>query len=239
MATTPPKYFKLDSKGRYVPFAGCTVISFLSDRKEWEAVEHFLRSAPTISSHFAPLPWESYHMTILDLFAQDGRPLEEVKAQVEKETANLQALQQDLITRSSQLVFRPKIVRLFRESTIGLELELDVKETAEAVQAIRFSGQTTFRLPARTTPYRFHMTLAYNSFPIWVAQIDTLDKEIAELNRLIRSLTTRSSSSTARTAAEQDEEGGGRLQLEAPRVCWFDDMTKFTPLSYVHSTVSD
>ncbi|AHL67516.1 hypothetical protein DH26_gp015 [Chloriridovirus anopheles1] len=64
---------KIDSKGVYQPFFGYTVIGMLEDECLASAsnIENFIRTS-SLNEFFAPLPANTYHMTLFNIYVVGG-----------------------------------------------------------------------------------------------------------------------------------------------------------------------
>ena len=70
----PPFRRKLDSRGYYLQFPGNTVLCDVAGASSgrYAVVENFLRSNDILRKYYTALPASSYHMTLFDLFVQEG-----------------------------------------------------------------------------------------------------------------------------------------------------------------------
>eukprot|EP00727_Mastigamoeba_balamuthi_P010686 m51a1_g624 hypothetical protein (1099) ;mRNA; f:127808-132268 len=176
----------------------------------WRKVYDFVASGSVLSKYYAPLPAESYHMTLHPLFTE--MELEYLTAykfdpwlrQLGRSLADLRAV----LARSPASLAGARVSSLHVGSAVlALEVLLPPGDLAapSAVRAL-VANHTRVRTPDE---YTYHVSLAYIfRVPTTRAEIPPLEAAVGRLDKLV---------------------SGCSLRLGPPTLCWFRDMTDFRP----------
>lgn len=172
------------------PFAGNTFISFVTDKAFAAALgrAHALLTDLPAARLFAPLPPESYHVTVLDGTLAEPGPDQRWPAGIDPDLPfdELTADYAERIARSDvrvpdQVVFDVLGISDVSDPHVQLRVELGpVGPTATDLADLRARLSALLGLPADPSPVRYHLTLAY--------RVDTAD-DPTELQRLRSALT--------------------------------------------------
>lgn len=196
---------KIDNQGVYRQFPGITVISPINkgDLVFWKELHDFIDKCDLIRKCFAPLPYESYHMTTLNLYTQEDDGHDDWKGFIEKQLPFFQRLHSALISKA----FKPKINinTLVVSDTIQLYLQLP---TAQENKVITIADEFAVQ---QKIPKVFHITLAYRFKDSDETSNENIKQTIA--TQLDKQFATRANS----------------FYLEPATLCFFNDMTAFKP----------
>lgn len=194
---------KIDSKGQYCHFPGTTVVSAIqaADQDFWRRVHDRLKNSPTICKYYSPLPYESYHMTTAALDTKHMAKDKNWKEFIDERTPFYSELHNDLL--ADPIFPEVQFGLLSEASGITLEVTLSTEQIAAIQKFAQKHGCE------ESVPHCFHITLAYQyqSFPAE----DHL-KIIQELRAVSQMLKQKK-----------------KIGLEPPKLCYFQDMTCFTP----------
>jgi hypothetical protein len=192
-------------------FPGCTWVSTL-DRKTWlfkalkEAQRILREEFPRLGRHYAFLPPESFHMTVLDgLSPHNGINLDENLSVWE---ASIEEVVQKV--KRSTIDLKPPPIRLrFKGFSDTLTTSLFEDNFDDLRQWCRKVSEVT-GIPVRDG-YEFHITIAYLQWPL--GRSVELIRDLAEARVRITSVLS----------------GVGESPLDLPRLCRFNDMFGFHP----------
>lgn len=218
--TTPPRYLnvRFDADGTFLPMPGNTVVSHVVPGSKTEdalmRVRQVLLDLP-FGDRFAYTPKASYHMTVFQGVIEDRRKPDywprgiALDAQVEETT---RLFLDRLAALPPTPSFRMKMVSV---TPLGLVLTGATPEDERCVRALRdtLTAQFGYRHPDHDD-YIFHITLAYLKDWLPADAGTTYLSAFAEIGRAF--------------AAEIET-----LELGAPALCEFSDMTEFRPLGFL------
>ena len=196
---------KLNAEGKYLTFHGVTVASAIkeTDKPFWQLIYEALTSNKEFTAHFAPLPYESYHLTAINLYTKDQVGSGAWGDFILSNRAFFQSLKNLLAEKS----FTP-VVSVESINTAGA-LQIMVTLPEEQIRSIQQIAQT-HHVKAGIPPV-FHITLAYQFKHIERAVLEKLELALKrEIFAILKSY-------------------DGALSLTPPELCFFNDMTKFTP----------
>lgn len=198
---------KIDSEGKYLTFPGVTVVSAIkeTDKPLWQLIYETLKKNKAFTDHFTPLPYKSYHLTAINLYTKDAIKSGEWQNFIISNSAFFQALN-DLLTEKS---FTPVVTVESINMTGALQIIVTLPE--EQIRIIQQVAKT-YRVE-ENIPSVFHITLAYQ---FRFMEQRALEKLAFKLKQNI-------------FAILQSHEG--QLSLTPPQLCFFNNMTKFTPWS--------
>jgi len=148
---------KVDDQGKYRIFPGITIICPLTNPKEWQEIPTFISQTRELRKYYSPLPLDSYHMTILDLFVQRDKTNEEWASFLLSKSDGFQKIR-DVF---SALTFTP--TPIFRGVAISgvISLEFALSETDSQIISFLRQLLASFVGAHVSSGYVFHMTLAY------------------------------------------------------------------------------
>ena len=215
---------KINTDGKYRPFFGWTVISNVSTNLAM--LHNYLKFHNTLSHFFSPLPLDSLHVTLYNIWS-NGSPLLEQQKQVLKLHDSVNFSNYEI---QSQHIgyFNPhncidnllyKIAHTIHKCKWG-DITLTVKKIVYNTSAIRLVFK---KAPKNMNKCRqnimdtvgkddglskYHVTLGYIYRPITPEAKILIDNEVKILNVLLQ---------------------GQTIKLEAPFVAKFKDMTAFDP----------
>ena len=202
------KLFKLNNKGEYTHFPGVTIISGVDPRQLdlWCQVHACLLRCELAASHYAPLPFESYHMTAINLFVEAISASDEIDSWGSFLRKNRGFFHQlDDFCKKNQFVPEIEMIEVDVSASIRLHLRLP-----EHQKNLIRSFAHQFNLTARM-PDVFHMTLGYKYSPCSLSQRQAIQDELQQgLFDIIHSYTE-------------------PLRLLTPTLSYFQNMTAFVP----------
>jgi hypothetical protein len=199
MRRTPAK---IDSTGVYLPFSGLTTLSFVDSKKQcWQSVSALLNNT-LIKRYYAPLPLESYHMTLFSLMNErESTPWVET---ANKYIAPLRQLKKNL--RDSNLTPVVKYEGLRTEGVIQLHLAGLTKQVKEIKRLKSFLFSPPIALDA------LHVTLAYQFKTVAEADKEKLSALFVSIHKTLMKLLGKTST-----------------KLLPAQLCYFKNMTLFKP----------
>ncbi|MEO0586153.1 MAG: DUF1868 domain-containing protein [Planctomycetota bacterium] len=221
-AEGPPRWLdkRFDAEARALPDPGCTVVAHVTDSAQVAALAE--ARAVLEGSAAAPIwaftPPASWHMTLVDLYLHSRDGPEWRPAGMPQELFGRQA---DAWILERLRGFDPGETPPFRVRVLGvyaaadgLGLALEGESAAEEwrLRRLRFriARQAGLLLRPGHESYRFHLTLGYLIRKPDAALVAAGDAAVAGASQQLR----------ARLPV---------LELGAPEVCLFDDMTAFRP----------
>lgn len=196
---------KIDTNGNYQHFPGVSIICLASPNCSdlCYKIYQLLISEPTVTAHYTPIPWQSYHMTTVHLYTQAQDALVNWPGFIDDKQILFTQISQALASES----FNPGIAIKSLQLTYALQLIVSLADVDK--QKIK-SLAKLFGIEEKI-PALFHITLAY--------QFKTLTASTQA--RLVEKLWDKIS-----TMLAQENQ---RLSLQSASLCYFSDMTKFIP----------
>jgi hypothetical protein len=201
--------WKVNAAGEYLRFQGITVVaSAINDvlTEFWENIYSELKSCRVVTDQYALLPYESYHMTTLNVQDQGQRSDKEWYQFVHNSLPWMHSLHQ----RLERDAMRPKVVldRIVAGGTIMIFLRLDPEQDAR----IRTTAKD-FDIMHATQPV-YHITLAYRYTDVTAP---TQAEVLIVLDKIFQRIANQG------------------MELEPPKLCYFSDMTAFIPWEAQHN----
>lgn len=196
---------KLDKQGQFSLFPGVTVVAQVSpeDQVFWSRVYAVLSESKHIRDNFSLLPPDSYHLTTLNLYTEQDFGSQQWPLFLNQHLIFFQHLHQLL---SQTYDFTPTI----RFKTIISDGVLQLEVALPKDQVSKIDGIANQLKMQKGVPRFFHITLAYQNKSI------SQSTELAIASYLKETLSWLIDSNVEKV-------------LQAPRLCSFNDMTKFTP----------
>lgn len=195
--------YKLNAQGKFAPFPGITIVSSCiveSSNDLWESVHEALSKNAIISSHFALLPWQSFHMTTLNLWTRNNMNEADWNKLVEENLPFFQSLRR----RLEDTLLKPIIVidRVFVKGTIMIFLRLNCEQD-KLLREIAREFKIEFAVQ-----HQYHITLGYQNAPM---SENSMNEVYCAMEEILHPFLER------------------RMVLEPQKLCFFKDMTCFTP----------
>lgn len=212
---------KLDPAARrFVRFPGVTVVSNVTAASiEYMArLPEVIQRLPILGRCFLPLPASSYHVTLLDINCQMRIGMDDVQYEAMLREPRWPAAAQRIQAAdfSPKLVFRQGGLQV-NSSVMMLSLQSAQEETPEHPAKWTVGLQVASDLGALPPQqHGWHLTLAYciEATAFLASDSASIAAEIEEVE-------------AAATACCSQQ--GATLDLEAARLCRFEDMTAFVP----------
>jgi len=198
---------KINSEGKYLTFPGVTVVSAINeaDKPFWQLIDEALNKNKEFTDHFAPLPYESYHLTTINLYTNDEIGDKKWRRFIISKNAFFQSLNGLLAEKSFNPVVSVESINI----TGALQMMVTLpEEQIRIIQQVAKAHHVKARIPSV-----FHITLAYQ---FQYVEQKVLEKLELELRQEIFAILKRHE---------------GKLSLTPPELCFFNSMTKFTPWS--------
>lgn len=219
---------KINMNGKYLPFYGWSTVSMMNSDSTIGFAENFIKNDPILSSYFAALPTDSYHVTVCNIWC-NGRPLlKHQKKFLLSKYPRSEAIK--LEEKASEIgFFNPngcmnelldKMAGVINQSEDGTELIIDKLYFSGSTLGISFSeiSNTTKLDKCRDNSLSvaelgkdyivpYHLTLAYNYRNVNISDVSLI---LEKLNAMLQ---------------------GRVITLECPTVSYFSNMTKFIPYS--------
>lgn len=198
---------KLNSEGKYLTFPGITVVSAIkeADKPLWQLIYEALNKNKEFTDHFTPLPYESYHLTAINLYTKDAIGSGKWRDFIISNSAFFQSLNGLLAEKSFSPVVSIESINIAGALQIMVTLP---EEQIKIIQEVAKTHHVEARIPAV-----FHITLAYQ---FKYVEHEVLEKLELELRQEIFSIL---------------KSHEGELSLTPPGLCFFNNMTKFIPWS--------
>ncbi len=198
---------KINSEGRYLPYPGVTVVAAIkeADKPFWQLIYETITKNKEFTNYFSPLPYESYHLTTINLYTKDATGSRKWREFIVSNRDFFLSIK-DLLTKKS---FTPIV--LVESIQIAGALQIIVtlpEEQIKIIQQVAKAHHVEMGIPTV-----FHITLAY--------QFKYVETQILEKLRL-----TLKEELFAILKAQNSV-----LTLTPPELCFFNDMTKFVPWS--------
>lgn len=195
---------KIDDQGSYLEFPGVTIAADIGqiNQKLWQEIHCFLQNTPVLCDYFSPLPYQSYHMTMCNLYTQQEYP-ENWLSFISKKLNFFQNIHK----RLAELQFNPSIsvenINCFSE----LQLILSIAPEQQAmIQHVAKELGLQNKIPSV-----FHITLAYG-----YREIDD-EHVFKEIKIKIEEL------------LEICQKPDQKIILSPPKLCFFRSMAQFIP----------
>lgn len=213
---------KFEADGSARMFPGNTVLCFV------EPQSPIGRAATAFGTEIGQQPWgakwamlppSSFHMTVMDLLCDQVRSPKRWSSQLVldadlRDTDVFFGARVPALPVPQQLVMRVDAI----DSRDGILVMLEPAEAAtdKALREHReaLAQATGVRAPDHDT-YRFHISIAYRLIVLDEAEEASLAALCGAWEGRLRA-------------------AGGRIELGAPELCFFDDMTRFVPLAERH-----
>ena len=193
---------KIDSSGRFLPFRGVTVIAQVREENKemWEHIYKSLDQNCLIREYFSLLPVQSYHMTTIDLYTEVVNPIWDKF--VSNQLPRLRNLNADLQTHA----FQPQVTggKPMVSSVIMFLLKMN-EHQKEKINLVAKKFQSL-----KKVPQEFHVTLAYSYKKIPHEASQQIKKDVNDI-------------------FESIIESNPEILFEEPKLCYFRNMTEFTP----------
>eukprot|EP01038_Epipyxis_sp_PR26KG_P008603 gene8603-11627_t len=223
---------KVDENGFYCPFRGVTVVCAWMTTVDHMNVDNstadyedesgnqlkpmasmhiqrkifnYLSNHSLLAQYYAPLPFESYHMTTMDLITIRDTSVEGWVGYIDQNLSTFQHIFQ-VISNPANVLFPVVSVASFVVSTVIL-LILKVDDSQIIIEQVAEELNLKNKIPKE-----FHFTLAYQFKPIPADHLTQIKLDFAEF---ISQLYSNGDLSN--------------IQLHQPKLCSFEDMTLFTP----------
>lgn len=199
----PTPIQKIDEFGRFTSFPGLTTVAscYSKNRLFCEKLYRELFASAQLKPFFSVLPASSYHMTTLNLYTEHEVGSSSWQRFIGGQLDNFQNLTKLL----SELEIDPIITIKGMHSRGVIQLVVSLPEEQEI--KLRELG---LRMGLSTkVPGAFHITLAYQFRMIPISSQPIVE---AEIQRIVK---------------KTMDEYGDTLSLEAPKLCYFYDMTAF------------
>ncbi len=199
--------FKLNKTGQYTPFPGVTIISAIDPKQQdtWNRVHATLSACEPALPYYSPLPFQSYHMTAINLFVEAQHPIKSTSS-----WRGFLSRKRDFFRQLNdfckQNQFDPKIEIIGIEVSASIRLNVFIPEQQ---RNLIYTFARRFNLTTRL-PDSFHVTLAYNYRLCSESQQQDIQSQLNE--RLLPIF----------GASDQ-------LRLLSPALNYFKDMTEFVP----------
>ncbi|KTD55637.1 hypothetical protein Lsan_3189 [Legionella santicrucis] len=194
---------KINSQGQYTEFPGVTVIANTSksDAAFWSKIHNVLNSN-LVSSYFAPLPPNSYHMTAIDLYTEMADGGDNWGKFITERLSTLRQLHS--VLEENKIYPQIKLKSIRASSVIQLQVEIP-QEQRELIERIAESFNILHKIPKE-----MHITLAYQYKLVTGSDGEKLKKYLEEeIQRIF------------------DEHP--LITLNAPQLSYFKNMEKFVP----------
>ncbi len=195
---------KIDENGQYLPYPGTTVVAAMqdSDTEFWQAVYNQLNNSPSILQYYALLPCKSYHMTGFALDTLEDLPSHQDWARFMTDKIPFYTKLHEAL--SAQKIFPSIVFDLLSEAnSLVLAVRLSEKQRL-VIQALAESYGCEAGIPLC-----FHITLAYQYRSLTAEDHPKIIEELRPLRGILN--------------------GKKNTTLKQLKLCYFDDMTCFTP----------
>ena len=191
---------KVAENGKYLPYPGFTVISFLKD--DFREIQSLFDRFPEVCKYYAPLSPFSYHMTIKDFFTLSANPSNWLRMCQNSKLHH--GFAKMCHTNLDGLEIKTERTEVYIRNTIGFELK--ITEGSMKVDTLREELMKVGMF--REQGYTFHMTLAYQYRPLPLVSNQKFYEEVAALLKELNGLSK-------------------NLTFLSPRYCYFEDMNTY------------
>lgn len=197
---------KVNSNGRYLKFPGITVVASICQKDEmfWQEVFQLLNRSELLLSHYSPLPYESYHLTTLNLCVESDFEPGEWPQYLRSAGPNVY---QPMCAYLQEHSFVPNIHFEYIQTRGAIQLVFSLPKEQHAM--ILETGKRYGLV--HQVPAAFHMTLAYQYRDVSPEDLQRIE---AYLHQGLHELFKKRDS---------------RFELNPPTLCYFLDMTAFYP----------
>lgn len=198
---------KINSEGKYLTFPGITVVSAIkeADKPFWQLIYESLKKNKEFTDHFRPLPYESYHLTAINLYTKDAIGSGKWRGFIISNRAFFQSLNGLLAEKSFTPVVSVESINIAGALQIMVNLP---EEQIRIIQQVAKTHHVEARIPAV-----FHITLAYQFKYVEREVLEKLELELRqEIFAILKS-------------------HKAEISLNSPELFFFNNMTKFTPWS--------
>lgn len=199
--------FKFNNRGEYTYFPGVTIISAVDPEQinVWKQVHQCITTCELALAYYTPLPYQSYHMTTLNLFVEALLP--KALSTWGSFLRSKRDLFRELDQFCKQNQFIPEIEVI--DINVSSSLRLHVRLPEHQANLINLFARQ-FNLTAGM-PNVLHMTLAYN------------------YNKCSTAIKQHISDQLTGNLYEIFESYPEKLRLLTPTLNYFRDMTAFVP----------
>ena len=192
---------KIDAQGNYLPFPGYTIVSHAIHPLPKPLTDLVnYLSSSELRNYYSFLPATSYHVTI--------NPLENVQ---DEHKTLLQNEQRKLKEQDTSTICTTKKLICSKVILIEVEFKDDDNQTSENIIKNVRSNELQEAKILHNYALSWHLTLAYQFKDIETNEIKT------RLNEIIKNL-------------PQSSSFPFDIPLDHIRICYYNDMTKFTPI---------
>lgn len=195
---------KINASGQYTEFPGVSVISKTSIENEdfWKRIHAVLSKSSLVCRYFSPLPYESYHLTTMDLCTEMANGGDDWGKFITDRLSAFKKL--NTILNENKIYPQIKLKSIRSSSVIQLYFDIP-QEQRDAIDMIAESFNLTHKVPKE-----MHITLAYQ-YKLMTGNDDEqlkqhLEEEIQQIFNEYPSIT-----------------------LEAPALSYFNSMADFKP----------
>jgi Domain of unknown function (DUF1868) len=226
---------KLNEQGEYLPFYGYTSVSMLeAEKKNTIAldIENFIKKS-SICKYYSPLPHDTYHMTLFNIYSMASKPIPSVQRWIDVEGGTIPKtvwLSEDVlkiqhIRASDALRKLPRKLKIsdlkfyYKKGGLGVWVTLD-KECEEAVVNLR--KELAMIYEHEDEKLKLHVTFAYLFKPLPFNNPDLkkeeieLKRDLSKLNKMLNSLT--------------------QCFLYSHNIYLYNSMTNYLPLDFFYSS---
>lgn len=198
---------KINNKGKYGLFPGLSVVASIKEKDFtfWQSIYNALIHCDGLTQFYAPLPYQSYHMTALDLFTEHGIGSQHWAHFIEINKNLFNKINLALEEEDYKFEANIEMSHLITKGVIQLVVQVPKKQDnaiSELEKRFHLSG---------AKPQQFHITLAYQYKPICEHDFTALKDQINEkMNTVLK-------------------KAPKPLLLDNAKLCYFNDMTAFIP----------
>lgn len=166
---------KINLNGEYQPFYGYTILGMLDSEyiKHATAIENFIRTS-SLKDYFTPLPTNTYHMTVFNIYVVGGPEIPPVSKWLENgdQIASNSWLPDEVLCKENMAAYNllnnspdlklTKTTFKFSKKSIGVMVEMEDNEYKK-VSNIRAELSKIYEHPDASLTRResFHITFAY------------------------------------------------------------------------------
>jgi hypothetical protein len=139
--------YKIDRRGNFLPYPGITVISKVDDCEVFEQIERILRDSEDLKESLSPLPKESYHVTICDIYS-NYLSLEKILKNMDSWISLKKRL-----SNFEDIEWTMKMEYVYNKDTFGIVVKIPPELISLNNEINNFLGKPTKYVP--------HLTLGY------------------------------------------------------------------------------
>lgn len=219
---------KINERGEYLPFYGYTTISMLDPRQNLQQIEKFIHNS-SIGKYFSPLPSDTYHMTLFNIYSLNSKPIEPVEKWLQEggtlpkqnwlpfDVLNVEHIKASHEIRKVKSRFKVQNLKLYCENTIGIHIQLGENDTA-LVSELRKKLASIYK---HDDPHlRLHVTFGYRfkQFPTEEIEKNKLKNDLSLLMNYLKLIIT-------------------DFSFQDPDIYLFNSMTNFLPYTFFYSSL--